>query len=1211
MRHDTGNMSYSAYLKANSVSIVAGLLILASGSATLGWMAQQPIFALGIAGMRPIALITAVLFILSAGALIFTRNHLVNPQRKTQKRLAQACATLILLITVPLLFQTVFDVARPTLGLFSNNAAEYGIASPGTLMGLLFAGLAFLLLNSRTYKNKEAILQILVIGTVASGLLGVFGQFSKWMVNVFNISFASALVISLLGVGIYRLASTSGWLVHASIKREDSRISLIGGLILLGMGLSISLLVVGLFYNHFEQMLINNLSNRLAGDVNRFQDNLDHKVTSLSALSLGRLAPFHKTFGEGMTLVEETSVETALETLVSSSEISAITLYDRSGRVLGQKGEFAPASELNIPLNLRYPAWLLWQGQLVLRLQIPILEGNKPLGSYVVDAPLPMMTKLLYNTQYLGESAEPAICGPYGEAMQCAPTRVTGRVIKRPRHIQNRPLPMFYALRGESGVIATQDYRNVPVVAAYGPIGKSNLGMVVKVDAEELYRPERARAQKIVPIFLGLLFLGFTLLRWQVVPLVRRLGDAELHNRLMIENMLDALITTDKNGTITLINPAAEKMFGYQSGEILGRDIKILLPDYLHASWDRDLQLYFKTGEGRLLGKGSQEITAQCKDGSLIPVEISVSQVVIEGAVYFLGMMRDISERKRQTKELELAGQVIQNTNAGVLIADKDKTVQSINAAFTEILGYTPHEILGHSLKLIQKSVTEESTRQKLKEMWAILEKTGEWQGEIEGRRRDGGRYAVTLNMNESRDEFNVLTHYVGVFTDIQERKKSEERIFHLAHYDALTGLPNRLSFYDKLQEAIVYGQRNNLPFAILFLDIDRFKDINDTSGHGVGDLVLRMVAQRLLRCVRSSDVVSRLGGDEFTIMLMNLGHVEGATIVAEKILHALTQKATIGDQDVFVSASIGITLFPSDGGDPQKLIKNADIAMYRAKELGRNNFQFYTTEINAQIVERLELQNRLYRALDHQQFELYYQPQIDTTTQTIVGVEALIRWNHPEIGMISPAQFIPLAEDKGLIVPIGEWVLATACEQVAEWRNSGFPLKLAVNLSARQFRQANLAEEISKILSAAGLVAGDLELELTESYIMENPEEAIKILRKLKGMGVQLSVDDFGTGYSSLSYLKRFPIDTLKIDQSFVREVASDADNAAIVTAIIAMATSLKLQVVAEGVETEEQRQFLSSRGCTKMQGYFFSRPLTPENLSLLLGTQRIASEV
>jgi diguanylate cyclase (GGDEF)-like protein len=451
-----------------------------------------------------------------------------------------------------------------------------------------------------------------------------------------------------------------------------------------------------------------------------------------------------------------------------------------------------------------------------------------------------------------------------------------------------------------------------------------------------------------------------------------------------------------------------------------------------------------------------------------------------------------------------------------------------------------------------------------------------------------------------------VIGQQIGQFLG---RKAAEERNARLAQFDSLTGLPNRHLFQDRLAQSVALARRGGATMAMLFIDLDRFKLVNDTMGHAAGDRLLKEAAVRLSRSVRASDTVARLGGDEFAATLLDLSRPGDAAVVAQKIIDALAEPFMLDGHDAYVSGSVGIALFPGDSEDAAGLVMNADAAMYRAKERGRNNYQFYTRALNERAMQRLALESSLRKALDRQEFLLHYQPRLSLKTGRICGMEALLRWNHPERGVVAPAEFIPVLEETGLIVPVGEWVLRSACRQVRLWADEGLPVtSMAVNLSARQFQAPDLERSLMEILSGAGIDARVMELEITESLLIDDPDRAARTLRSLAACGLKISVDDFGTGYSSLAYLKRFPLDALKIDRSFVRDIARDADDAAITVAIIDLAHALGMEVVAEGVETRGQLDFLARHGCDEIQGFFFSPPIDAAQCARLLreGTQR-----
>ena len=554
------------------------------------------------------------------------------------------------------------------------------------------------------------------------------------------------------------------------------------------------------------------------------------------------------------------------------------------------------------------------------------------------------------------------------------------------------------------------------------------------------------------------------------------------------------------------------------------------------------------------------------------------------------GTHKDITSRKETENELKLSSQVLFSMNEAVVVGELDYSVRSVNPAFSRITGFKPRDVAGKHFLFLTMG---KQSREFYLEIEAQLLRHKHWSGETQIRTRDRRGILAWLEINQVIDNKGKTSHFVAVFTDITARKKAEEDLRVLANFDPLTGLPNRTLFQDRLNHAITKAHRAQHIVALLFLDLDRFKHINDSMGHHIGDLLLKAVSSRLLNAVREGDTVARLGGDEFTLILEGVKKSESATIIADKVLQAFETPFLLDDKTLTISPSIGISLYPNDAVDATSLIKYADTAMYHAKALGRNNFQFYTAELNQYATRHVLLEAGLKQAIELKELSLVYQPKFDVKTEKIIGLEALLRWHSKELGFISPAEFIPLAEETGMINEIGHWAINQACGQLAIWHQEGFNhISVAVNLSARQLT-ANIISTIEVALAVSGLPANALELELTESMIMGNPEDSVDILTQLKAIGLTISIDDFGTGYSSLSYLKRFPIDTLKIDREFVRDITEDPDDAAITSAIITLAHSLELNVVAEGVETHEQLQFLRNGGCDQVQGFLLSKPL------------------
>jgi diguanylate cyclase (GGDEF)-like protein/PAS domain S-box-containing protein len=591
----------------------------------------------------------------------------------------------------------------------------------------------------------------------------------------------------------------------------------------------------------------------------------------------------------------------------------------------------------------------------------------------------------------------------------------------------------------------------------------------------------------------------------------------------------------------------------------------------------------------------SQDLTA--------PLLITLAGLAIYLFLLFIitALIKSRTLMLEQADTLNKLTQALEQSPNTTIITDTDGTIEYVNAAFIDATGYAKEEVIGQRPSILRSGKTPDATFQS---MWETLSAGEEWHGEFINRRKDGTEYVEAVRIAPVVAPDGKITHYMAVQEDITEKKQIQERVHYLANYDALTGLPNRYQLMERLKYTISDARRNRVPFAVMFLDLDHFKDINDTLGHSVGDALLVELSKRFTSILRDVDTISRLGGDEFIFILPDTD-ADGAAHVARKMLGVIDKMVKLEQNELIVTASVGISVYPDDGSDAETLSKNADTAMYRAKKEGRNRYAFYTQEMQLRSSRNLLLTNALHHALARDEFYMVYQPQIRLRDDTLVGAEALIRWRHPEFGEISPAEFIPLAEESGLIIPIGEWVLRQSIMQAKEWNGlSSEPMTVAVNLSAVQFRLPNLTETITGILGEIGLEPRLLELELTETIAMHDPQSAYTIMSQLDSHGIRIAIDDFGTGHSSLSYLKKFKLSKLKIDQSFIRDISTDPEDKAIVSATINLARSLGLKTIAEGVETVEQLSYLRTQKCDKVQGYYFSRPLDTEQFEAYLHT-------
>lgn len=658
-----------------------------------------------------------------------------------------------------------------------------------------------------------------------------------------------------------------------------------------------------------------------------------------------------------------------------------------------------------------------------------------------------------------------------------------------------------------------------------------------------------------------------------------------------VEQSPVSVVITDKNANIEYVNPKFTENTGYTLDEVIGENPRILHADESSITNYEDMWETLNSGK-----EWHGEFFNKRKDGTTFWERASLSPIVDDkGQVtHFVGVKEDITKKKEIEDQLILAAAVFDTAAEGIMVCNGDKIIEAVNPSFCEITGYSTEEIIGQQPSLLKSGYHDEAFYQIMHNRLALY---GHWEGEIWNKRKNGDVYPQWLSIKAVKGDNGEVLHYISLVSDITVRKQNEERILYQANYDALTNLPNRSLFKDRLRQAIRGAERTGTQIALMFIDLDRFKHVNDTLGHACGDLLLQEAARRLSALVRKSDTVARLGGDEFTVIISDLADFRLIESLVEKMLKRLSAPYDLDNNRAYVSASIGITIFPTDATNMEDLLKNADAAMYQAKEGGRNLSHFFTKKMNDQARERRQLEMALHQALDREEFVLHYQPIIDAETGELISSECLLRWHQPEHGNVYPDTFIPLAEDTGLILPIGQWVLKKACYEAKIWQGySDHPPKISVNMSSKQFQRTNVVNLVKETLEETQLRPEQLTLEITESLLIEDDSQIMEQLYGLRDLGVGLSIDDFGTGYSSLSYLRRFPITTLKIDRAFIKDLTDTEEASGLVFAILSMANSLKLHVVAEGVETKEQLDRLKEGGCEFIQGYYYSPPLPVE---------------
>ncbi len=886
---------------------------------------------------------------------------------------------------------------------------------------------------------------------------------------------------------------------------DDQRISLIGGAVLITLTVAAGISVYSIMRQQAEAYLNRSMEVSLSARARAIDVAIQDHMLDTSALSMqaALYESLHRL--ESDPLAGQQMVQGLLHKAIGH-EFDSLVLLNKEGKEIARAGHTPGQPQMSVLLNMPYRTQLQWDGGFVVVTQANIFRGGVHLGTLIGLRRLPDLAGGFSDLKILGDTADIVLCASEGESyIQCFPSRLSplptqhlARVTQGQNKSQTNPVEL--ALQGKSGFLMQTARDGAATAAAYKPVGALGLALVLSTEADQLYQPIEKQARYIFPVLGMLIILGGLVLRWQVLPLVRKAFVSEqkarelnrklLRNEARIRAVLDrideGIVSITSAGLIRTFNPAAERMFGYAAEEAVGNEISMLIPASHLQQYTDYLKEYLESGKGLGLG-ASREVLAKRRDGTVFPVEIKVGEVKLEGEHLFIGALRDIAERKA-----------------------------------------------------------------------------------------------------------------------------AEAKVAHLANHDTLTDLPNRNLLQDRARQALSQAGRQKQRVGILFIDLDQFKTINDSLGHHVGDRLLQTVAARIRGCVRDEDTVARQGGDEFIVVLPTVKRFEDVGIIAQKLLGALASPYSIDNADLHTSASIGVAVFPDDGDDVETLMRNADTAMYYAKSMGRNNFQFFTPKMNQAAAERLSVENKLRHALDRHEFSLVYQPIVNLSDGRVHAAEALLRWTS-DGKSITPDRFIPVAEETGLIVPIGDWVMRAALYERRRWLDQGYILpRMFVNMSARQFAQKNLVAIVGRMLQEVDLSPEHLGIEITESLLMERPEDAVRTLKTLSSMGVEISIDDFGTGYSSLSYLKRFPLNKIKIDRSFVRDIASDPDDAAIVTAIIAMAHSLNATVVAEGVETQDQLNFLRAHGCDAFQGYLFSRPVPDQEILEYLGkTETVGVEL
>ena len=728
-------------------------------------------------------------------------------------------------------------------------------------------------------------------------------------------------------------------------------------------------------------------------------------------------------------------------------------------------------------------------------------------------------------------------------------------------------------------------------VSGFAPLfakGTTSNTIVIGMDVDAAMLIHQVNVARLIWMALALLLciLVIVLFANAQISLQSRINVATSEGRYasLINGSQNCITFFDIQGKLLTINHAGLETMGWLESDVVGKSMCDIVEIDMHA------------GVGPMEDGETTSFEATCRrksDGELLHWQIMLNPLEDEdGFCGFAGIWTDITEIKKNENKLRVQASAIDAASDQILITDIRGGIQFVNKSFENETGFSFDEVVNKPPSVLKSG---RQNNDFYSDLWKTVNAGKTWRGEVVNRRKDGTEFAEDMTITPVKNETGIVEHFIAIKRNITDKKEYEAKLDHLAHHDHLTGLPNRLLFSDRLSQLLEMAKANKTELGVLFVDLDRFKIINDTLGHNFGDVLLKHTAERLRSCLREKDTLARMGGDEFTVLINEMQSPEEAVFVADRILKRLAEPFMIKGHELVVSGSIGISIYPDDGTTVEALVKNADTAMYKAKEQGRNNCQVYSETMNIAALKRMNMEYGLRKAIERDEFILHYQPKMDCFTGKLLGAEALIRWYHPDFGLVPPGDFIQIAEETGLIIPISEWVLRTTCNQNKAWQNAGYAdIRIAVNISARHFQTKNmLVSTVNSVFEETGLDPQYLELEITESLLMQNADQAIQTLKDLKSMGLSLSIDDFGTGYSSLSYLKQFPIDAVKIDRSFIKDVTTNPDDASISGAIVAMAHNLKMEVIAEGVETVDQLNFLRSIGCDEIQGYFISPPV------------------